>query len=156
MLDFTSYHFFLPKSSVPWLSSALYLPHPYTECPGNILEEEGGKHTSSRMPCSHLSALTSPRLHGRHVLALPRQLGVFWVVALHVSATAAAGGVDGGFDGWGCEVRRAGGIVDGGADVAGAAAAVGGFGVAGWEEGVGHSFLLRWWEEGIGGLALVM
>ena len=63
------------------------------------------------------------------------------VVALHVSASAAAGGVYGGFDGWGGEICRVGGGVDGGADVAGAAAAMGcaGGGMGGGgEEGVCH------------------
>lgn len=52
-----------------------------------------------------------------HVLAPPRYFWMARVVLFHVAATAAAGGEDACFYGWGCEAAL-GGIVDGGADVA--------------------------------------
>ncbi len=57
-----------------------------------------------------------PLHRGDHILAFPGQFRMLGVVALHVAAAAAAGGVDACFDGWGREAAF-GGIVDRWADV---------------------------------------
>lgn len=117
-------------------------PHPPPRhCPLNkkhTRDKHRDTHTSTRVP----PLLASPPSHRREgdILSLPRQLGVLGVVLLHVAAAAAAGGVDVAFDGGRDEVLLRGGGVDGRADVAGAAAAVGGFGVGGGDEVVGHGF----------------